>query len=81
MKDPSDLFNSGLDGNARRAIDVGEGDTVNEAALKDLIGAPMALNLKGKSKPKPGRAASKLADERRDFVRSLPTVISKVLPC
>jgi hypothetical protein len=53
LKDPSDLFNSSLDGNARRAIDIHEGDKLDEAALKDLIRAAVALNLKGKSKPKP----------------------------
>src|SRR3989449_9569326 len=39
LKDPSGLFNSSLDGNARRAIDIHEGDKVDEAALKDLIRA------------------------------------------
>ena len=58
LKDPSGLFNSSLNGNARRAIDIHEGDKVDEAALKDLIRAAVALNLKGKSKPKPGRARS-----------------------
>ena len=53
LDDPSGLFNSSLDGNARRAIDIHEGDQVDEAALKDLIRAAVALNLKGKSKPKP----------------------------
>jgi hypothetical protein len=46
------LFNSSLDGKARRAIDIHEGDMVDEAALKDLIRAAVALNLKGKSKPR-----------------------------
>ena len=55
LKDPSGLFNSSLDGNIRRAIDIHEGDKVDEAALKDLIRAAVALNLMGKSKPKPGR--------------------------
>ena len=55
LKDPSGLFNSSLDGNVRRAIDIHEGDKVNEAALKDLIRAAVALNLKGQSKPKPRR--------------------------
>src|SRR3989475_1833365 len=55
LKDPSGLFNSSLDGNARRAIDIHEGDKVDEAALKDLIRAAVALNLKDKSKPKPRR--------------------------
>ena len=60
LKDPSGLFNSSLDGNVRRAIDIHEGDKVDEAALKDLIRAAVALNLKGKSRPaKPRRASSK----------------------
>ena len=50
LKDPSGLFNSSLDGNARRAIDIHEGDKIDEAALKDLIRAAVALNLKGKNK-------------------------------
>ena len=53
MKDPSGLFNSSLEGNVRRAIDIHEGDKVDEAALKVLIRAAVALNLKSKSKPKP----------------------------
>ena len=63
LKDPSGLFNSSLDGNVRRAIDIQEGDKVDEAALKDLIHAAVALNLKGKSKPKPKprRAGNKRA--------------------
>ncbi len=55
LKDPSGLFNSSLEGNVRRAIDIHEGDKVNEAALKDLIRAAVALNVIGKSKPKPRR--------------------------
>ena len=96
LKDPSGLFNSSLDGNVRRAVDIHEGDKVDEATLKDLIRVAVALNvfrkprktaavlsalrkeqrvplpasrrasassaLKGKSKPKPGRASSKRAD-------------------
>ena len=65
LKDPEGLFNSSLDGNVRRAIDIHEGDKVDEAALKDLIRAAVALNLKGKSKPKlklkPQRASNKRA--------------------
>ncbi len=59
LKDPSGLFNSSLEGNVRRAIDIHEGDKVNEAALKDLIRAAVALNLESKSKPKPRRTSSK----------------------
>src|ERR1700756_1314170 len=65
LKDPSRLFNSSLDGNVRRAIDIHEGDKVDAAALKDLIRAAVALNLQGKSKdkskPTPQRASSKRA--------------------
>jgi len=61
LKDPSGLFNSSLEGNVRRAIDIHEGEKIDEAALKDLIRAAVALNLKGKNKPKPKsrRASSK----------------------
>jgi len=61
LQDPSGLFNSSLDGNVRRAIDIHEGDKVDAAALKALIRAAVALNLKGKSKAKPRRAAGKRA--------------------
>jgi len=61
LKDPAGLFNSSLDGNVRRAIDIHEGDQVDEAALKDLIRAAVALNLMSQSKPKPRRAGSKRA--------------------
>jgi hypothetical protein len=46
IDDPSGLFNSSLEGKARRAIDIHEGDDIDEAALKDLIRAAVALNLK-----------------------------------
>jgi len=52
LKDPSDLFNSSLDGNLRRAIDIQEGDRIDEAALKNLIRAAVTLNLKDKTAPK-----------------------------
>ena len=56
LKDPAGLFNASLEGNVRRAIDIREGEKVDEAALKDLIRAAVALNLAGKQKPKPRRA-------------------------
>jgi hypothetical protein len=59
LKDPSGLFNSSLDGNVRRAIDIHEGDKIDWAALKDLIRAAVALNVEGKSDPKPRRMSSK----------------------
>ncbi len=54
LKDPSGLFNSSLDGNVRRAIDIHEGEKVDEAALKALIRAAVALNVEVKSTPKRG---------------------------
>ena len=61
LPNPDKLFNAGLDGNRWRAIDLSQGDRVNESALKNLIRAAVALNLKGKSKPKARRASSKRA--------------------
>ena len=61
LKDPSGLFNSSLEGNVRRAIDIHQGDKVDEAALRDLIRAAVALNLKGSDNPKPRRASGKRA--------------------
>jgi hypothetical protein len=62
LKDPSGLFNASLEGNAWRAIDIHEGDKVNEAAMKDLIRAAVALNLEGKRPPKSRRSSSRRAD-------------------
>src|SRR4051812_11471776 len=45
LADPSKLFNSSLEGNTRRAIDIKEGEKINEAALKALIRAAVALNI------------------------------------
>jgi hypothetical protein len=59
LKDPAGLFNSSLDGNVRRAIDIHEGEKINEAALKDLIRAAVSLNLQSKLKAKPRKASSK----------------------
>ena len=50
LEDPSGLFNSSLEGNTRRAIDIREGDKIDEKALKALIRAAVALNSQKKSK-------------------------------
>ena len=50
LPDPHGLFNAGLDAKATRAIDLHEGDKINEAALKELIGAAVALNAAGGKK-------------------------------
>jgi hypothetical protein len=68
LQDPVRLFNSSLEGNVRRAIDIHEGDKIDEAGLKDLIRAAVALNLKSKpksktkSKPGLGRVSSRQAE-------------------
>lgn len=59
LKDPAHLFNSSLEGNVRRAIDIHEGDRIDAAALKKLIRDAVALNLKSKAAPKPRPAAKK----------------------
>jgi hypothetical protein len=71
LPDPSGLFNSSLEGNVRRAIDLHEGETIDKAALKALVRAAVALNLQPKSQPKPRsqpkakprRASGQRADE------------------
>src|SRR6188768_3206045 len=52
LKDPSKLFNSSLDGNVRRAIDIHEGEAVDASAFKALVRQAVALNGSGKSKTK-----------------------------
>jgi hypothetical protein len=51
LDDPARLFNSSLEGKVRRAIDIHEGDRIDEAALKRLIREAVALNLQGKRRP------------------------------
>lgn len=51
LDDPAGLFNSSLEGNARRAIDIREGDRIDEMALKALLRAAAALNASAKAKP------------------------------
>jgi hypothetical protein len=63
LEDPSGLFNSSLEGNVRRAIDIREGETIDEAAFKALIRSAVALNKSERSKaarpvPSPRKAAS-----------------------
>jgi hypothetical protein len=61
LKDRSGLFNSSLSGNVRRAIDIHEGEKVDEAALQELIRAAVALNVHLKSKSKPRRTSRERA--------------------
>ena len=59
LQDPAGLFNSSLEGNVRRAIDIHEGEKIDEAALKNLVRAAVALNLENKDRTKARRATSK----------------------
>jgi len=56
LDDPSRLFNSSLEGNERRAIDIHEGDKIDEKALKALIRAAVALNISARAKARPARS-------------------------
>ena len=59
LKDPAGLFNSSLEGNVRRAIDIHEGEAVNESAFKALVRQAIALNSSAKSKKGPKKSSSK----------------------
>jgi hypothetical protein len=71
LKDPAGLFNSSLDGNVRRAIDIHEGESINAKALKELVRAAVTLNVAGAAKTrtkataKPGKAAVRTAPKRK----------------
>jgi hypothetical protein len=56
LADPSGLFNSSLEGNTRRAIDLREGETLNEQALAALVRAAVTLNISAAGSGKPGKA-------------------------
>ena len=64
LADPDKLFNAGLEGNARRAIDFLEGDKVNERALKNLIRAAIEYN-QGKSTKAPAGKAKKVSKSKK----------------
>ena len=81
LEDPSGLFNSSLDGNVRRAIDIHEDDSIDEAALKKLIRAAVALNLEGgkqaaaKARVAAGRAGHSAATRSKATVAK-PSLLS-----
>ena len=56
LEDPSGLFNASLEGNVRRAIDIHEGEKIDEQALKALIRAAVALNISARATARPVRA-------------------------
>ena len=77
LPDPSGLFNSSLEGNVRRAIDIREGERVHEAAFQQLVRAAVALNTETRSKAKT-KAKSKAKPEARS--KGKPKVKSKAKP-
>ena len=66
LRDPSRLFNSSLEGNVRRAIDIHEGDKINDSALRDLIRAAVALNLESHGRSKSGSKSRRANSKRGD---------------
>jgi len=69
LEDPAGLFNSSLEGNVRRAIDIREGEKIDEAELKALIRAAVALNLEGKGKAVPKAKAAPKAKSKPKAAR------------
>jgi hypothetical protein len=65
LEDPSELFNSSLDGNVRRAIDIHEGDKVNERAFKNLIQAAVAFNQSKSKKKAPAATRAKASKSKK----------------
>ena len=59
LPDPSGLFNASLEGTTRRAIDIHEGDTIDEEALKALVRAAVALNTSALAAARPARSRNK----------------------
>jgi hypothetical protein len=81
LKDPSRLFNSSLEGNARRAIDIREGDTIDETAFKALIRAAVALNKSerkaARAVPSPQQSGARKTTERSPSRRRDPGARTK----
>ncbi len=74
LKDPAKLFNSSLDGNVRRAIDIREGEKINVAALKALFREAAALNAAGKEKKKP--TPKKIAAKKAAAAKAPPKKVA-----
>ena len=70
LPDPDKLFNAGLDGNARRAIDFFEGDKINERALKNLVRAAIDYNQVKSKKKAPAGAGAKARKSKKTRVRA-----------
>ena len=78
LKDPAGLFNSSLDGNVRRAIDVFEGGAVDKAAFKALVREAITLNSLGKAKPsKQAKAVEAKSSKKAKAVESKPSKKAK----
>jgi hypothetical protein len=65
LEDPSELFNSSLEGNVRRAIDIHEGDKVNERAFKNLVQAAVAFNQSKSKKKAPAGTRAKASKSKK----------------
>jgi hypothetical protein len=65
LPDPDKLFNAGLEGNARRAIDYSEGDKINERALKNLVRAAIEYNQSKSKKKAPADARAKIRKSKK----------------
>jgi hypothetical protein len=77
LKDPSRLFNSSLEGNARRAIDIREDDDIDEVALKRLIGEAVALNLGGEKKTTKTKAMANAKTNAKTATKKKTTTTKK----
>ena len=77
LKDPARLFNSSLDGNVRRAIDIHEGEEVDRAAFKALVRQAIALNSAGKAKPKAKSKPNKTSKTASSTAPKKPTKKAK----
>jgi hypothetical protein len=82
LEDPSGLFNSSFEGNTRRAIDLHEGDTIDEEALKTLIRAAVALNIsaRGAARPRPRSEATKDGPMTKTATETRSVVIEREVP-
>ena len=77
LKDPAGLFNSSLEGNVRRAIDIHEGERIDESAFKALVRQAVALNSSRKSKPAKATKTTKTTKTAKTAKTAKPTKPAK----
>ncbi len=80
LKDPSGLFNASLEGNVRRAIDIHEGDKIDEKALKALIRAAVALNISARATARLVRSQKKTKECLRSVVKPASSISALARP-